>query len=195
MALFKCEFGELQCVPVDMKGIRAETAVWEQQHPAPTVPLIAQETFEAVVSGRGVDMLPNPGDKVYKKQLAEWEWQRRLFMENKMFGRSIQFQGPDDWAVLALVMTDTNQDSQRFRLFRFIIDISEVTEEAVETAGRRFRLHLERQTALRLAHKIGQGQGANRGTGLSGGGRTVRPAGLESGQVIYSAAGRINRPA
>lgn len=178
-----------------MKEIRAETAVWEQQHPAPLVPLVAQETFEAAFSGRGVDMLPNPGDKAYKKQLAEWEWQRRLFMESKMFGRSIQFQSPDDWAVLALVMTDTNQDSQRFRLFRFIIDISEVTEEAVETAGRRFRLHLERQTAVRLADQAGQGQSANGRTGLPGSGRTVRSAGLESGRVIYSAAGRISRPA
>lgn len=190
--LFKCDLGNLECVPVDMKEVRRETAEWEATHPAPVVPVISFKTFEAVTSGRSGDMLPNPDDPAYKKQLSDWQWQQRQFMEGKMFLRSVQLPTAAEWGMLARIMTDIRPNSQRFELFRFIISISEVTEEAVKEAGKRFRLYVERTAVARLAYQRGQGASANGRNGLSGSGRTVQLACLEGGQINYSATGRIS---
>lgn len=178
---FTCPHGELICLPVDMKQIRAEVAEWEDKNHAPAVPLIAQETFEARVSGRGVDMMPNPHDPAYKRALEFWDWRRYQFMEAKVISRSVRFDEPTAYTTIALILVS----QERLSLFRFIVNISEVTQEAVDKAARRFRLHLARQAYSRLACKNGKGRYSYSGNGVQGSGRVVQFTRLEGRQAAH----------
>jgi hypothetical protein len=172
MAVFRCEAGELECSPVDMKEIRKRTAEWEKDHPAPVVPLVAHETFEAKMSGRGVDMLPNPEDETYQTQLREWNWKRYQQSEQAMIKQGVKLATPADFRVLALVMIDGKDGGLRQQLYAFIHNISEVTQEAVDDTARRFRLQVARQAVARLAYQ--------KGTRISAAGRNR----LQSGRRV-----------
>jgi len=185
MAIFKCEAGELECSPVDMKAIRRQTAEWEKEHPAPDVPIVAYETFEAKMSGRGVDMLPNPQDEVYQAQLREWNWKRYQQSEQAMIKQGVKLATPADFQVLALVMIDGKDGGLRQQLYAFIHNISEVTQEAVDDTARRFRLQVARQAVARLAYQKGSRIGAAGRNRLQGGRRTVSVASVGSGQPAH----------
>lgn len=185
MTVFKCDAGELECTPIDMRAMRDAAAKWESDNPMPQPPLVARETFEAVMAGRGVDMLPNPDDETYKSQLSLWNWKRYQFTESLMIKSSVQLAEPGDYQTLALILIDGRDGGKRQQLYRFIRNISEVTQEAVDEAAKRFRLQMAQQAAARLAHK-GRGRARTiRGNGVQGSGRDVQFTRVGSRQTYH----------
>jgi hypothetical protein len=118
-------------------------------------------------------MLPNPEDEAYKAQLKEWNWKRYQQSEQAMIKRGVKLVTPADFQVLALIMIDGKDGGLRQQLFAFIHNLSEVTQEAVDEAGRRFRLQVARQAPARLVGKEGTCPCTAVGNRLQGGRRIV----------------------
>lgn len=170
--------GTLRCIRVDTAILDDRLARWREANPEPAVPLIEEETFEAVAAGRGFDLVANPDDPTYQAQLLDHSRQTYLIIEGFYLETGLKIESGEELAVLTAVLADGQEGGDRFSLFNFMTQLCRVTQEAVEIAERNFRLYLEKTTAARLAGSPRQRRYATPRMCLRGGGQRLQPGPL-----------------
>lgn len=136
----------IEVEPADMNKVRDLISLYEESHPPPKPPMIKIRTFEAAMDGREFDEVEDRDDEEYKAAVSDHKQQVFRIMEMYFIRNCVK-----NPAELTDIVSD---DKKRLGLFNYIVGISEITEEAVAKAMRKFRVQVVRKASGRLWHTI-----------------------------------------
>ena len=148
----------IEVVPADMDAVREIVSLYETTSPPPKPPMARIQTFESVSAGLEYDEIEDTTDETYVAAMDDHRRQVYRIMELYFIRHCVN--NPD---ALSGIMDD---DVKRTGLFRYIVDISEVTQEAVAKAMDNFRVHVAKTTPVSLQDAGRSCRDADRGACL-----------------------------